>query len=244
MPQTQGAKLIYLEYVDPFLLQYERQIEEAITQVHDRAKSAGLNYFYQAIDLIREKALGLPPSWSAEAAPPPPPSGPTSYAQSLFSRFNLPASAPTGAAASAASRFSPASDIYSLLSSAVTAVGSTGQSREVQAEELSASGNLIPRDIASASKAERAEYISSQKARLQVLLSAFDQEHRNLGPGDEDNVEGLAYGTSYEQGSYGLRKNRSENSFENIEHEDLAASSSIENRYDDGNRSRRSRRSG
>ncbi|EEP77328.1 conserved hypothetical protein [Uncinocarpus reesii 1704] len=217
LPQTQGAKKLYLEYVDPFLLQYERQIEEFIGEAHERAKAAGLNYIYQAIDLIREKILGLPPVRNAEAAPPPPSaaSGPAAYAQSLFSRFNLPAGPGTNLAG-------PASDLYSLLSSAVTAVTSTGK-RDVQAEELSAAG-LLPRDLASASKSERVDYIVSQKEKLRILFSALDREHRNLGSdGRED--DDLAYGTSYDGG---LRKNRSENSFENIDHEDLGASSAFD----------------
>ncbi|WEW59803.1 hypothetical protein PRK78_005283 [Emydomyces testavorans] len=224
LPQTQGAKQLYLEYIDPFLLQHERQIEKFIGQAHERAKAAGLNYLYQVIDLIREKVLGLPPTWTAKASPPPPPaSGPAAYAQSLFSRFNLPAGTGTNFAG-------PASDLYSLLSSAVTAVTATGKNRDPQTEELSAAG-LLPRNLASAPKSERAGYIISQKEKLQILISALDREHRNLEL-DSREDDDLAYGASYDSDSRGLRKNRSENSFENINHEDLGASSAFDRERD------------
>jgi Protein involved in membrane traffic len=89
LPQTQGARVLYQEYVEPFLVHHEREIDEFIGRTHERAKAAGLQYFYQAIDFIREKILGLPPQRAATAAPPPP-VGAAAYAQSLLSRFNLP----------------------------------------------------------------------------------------------------------------------------------------------------------
>ena len=177
--------------------------------MHEQAKAAGLQYFYQAVDLVREKLLGLPRR--AATTPTPPPSGAGGYAQSLFARFNIPSAATAGLG-------SQASDIYSLLSSAVASATATGKSRDVQAEELSASGRLLPRDVASSSDTEKARYISSQREILKTLLSAFDREENNLSDTNDD----LAYGHSY--GS-GLRKNRSDNSFQNIEHEDLGASS-------------------
>lgn len=205
--------------MDPFLLQHERQIEEFIGETHERAKAAGLNYLYRAIDFIRERALGLPPALTAEAAAPAPTAaGPAAYAQSLFSRFNLPATTGTGAAG-------PASDLYSLLSSAVTAVTSAGKGgRDPAADELSDTG-LLPRSLASASRAERADYIAAQREKLRVLMSALDREQVSLGLDSRDVDDDMAYGTGYDTG---LRKNRSENSFENIDHEDLGASSAFD----------------
>ncbi|EEH19803.2 hypothetical protein PABG_02062 [Paracoccidioides brasiliensis Pb03] len=211
LPQTQGAKLLYQRYVDPFLFHHEREIEQFISQAHRSAKAVGLEYFYKAVDLVRDKVLGLPPI--APVAPPTPPqsAGAGAFAQSLLSRFSIPA---------ASSLANPASDLFSLLAAAM-APGPASGSREVQAEELSASGKLMPDNIASASKAEQAEYILRQKERLGMLMSAFDREQRNLrmdAPGNDD----LAYGTAfdeYEEG--GLRKNRSDVSFENIDRDEL-----------------------
>ncbi|OJD19048.1 hypothetical protein AJ78_00999 [Emergomyces pasteurianus Ep9510] len=231
LPQTQGAKVLYQVYIDPFLLHHELEIEQFMSKAHDSAKAAGLEYLYKAIDLIREKVMGLPPT--AAAAPPPQPpqtAGAAGFAQALLSRFTIP-----GTAAAASSFASPAADLYSILASAVGSAASSGKSRDMQAEELSASGKLIPDSIATASKAEQAEYIASQKERLGVLMSAFDREHRNLrldprdvprGFGGASDQDDLAYGSSgyddYERGG-ALRKNRSDVSFENIEHEDLLA---------------------
>lgn len=206
--------MIYLQYVEPFIVEHEREIEDFVTKSHEQAKAAGLQYFYQAVEIIREK-LGYPP---VKAAPPQSAgTGATGYAQSLLSRFSLQG---TPASAASSSGGAPGTDFYSLLSSAVTSVTSTGQSRDSQAEELSASGSLLPRDIASAPKSEQARYISSQREKLSVLLSAFDREQTNLG---RDSSDPLAYGDAS-----GLRKNKSEVSFENIEHDDAAHSSANE----------------
>ncbi|PWY68680.1 hypothetical protein BO70DRAFT_366047 [Aspergillus heteromorphus CBS 117.55] len=206
LPQTQGARLLYQDYVDPFLEHHEREIEEFIGRSHERAKALGLQYFYQALDYIRENVLGLP---AQRPAPPPPASGPAAYAQSLLSRFNIPtaagASAPAGEPAPAASN-----DWFSAISSAVASVAaSAGKTPEARGEALSASGTLLPRELASMSRADRANFISNQRDLLEVLRSALAKEERDLHSESDD----LAYGPP-------LRKNRSENSFTHVEHED------------------------
>ncbi|KAJ9209645.1 hypothetical protein DTO166G4_8775 [Paecilomyces variotii] len=213
LPQTQGARVLYQEYVEPFLEHHEREIDEFIGRSHERAKTAGLQYFYQLVDLVREKILGLPPQQRAANVAPPPPPGAAGYAQSLISRFNLPAVA-------ASSLSAPATDLYSVLSSAVATVTSTGKSRDVQVEELSASGTLLPREVASLSPAEKAKFIATQRERLDVLRTALAREEKNLG---SDNLaepdEDLAYGSAA-----GLRKNLSSNSFDHISRDDLSVS--------------------
>ncbi|KAL1982775.1 hypothetical protein VTN96DRAFT_891 [Rasamsonia emersonii] len=207
LPQTQGARIIYQEHVEPFFEHHEREIEELIGRTHERAKALGLQYFFKAVDWIREKILGLPPQRPATAAPPPA-TGPATYAQALLSRFNLPTT--TGG-----NLPSTGSDWYSILASAVTSVTSTGKSRDAQAEELSASGILQPEKVASLSRAEKAKFYSSQRERLEVLISALAKEEGKLRA-DEGANDDLAYG-SFE----GLRKNMSENSFDHIQHEDV-----------------------
>lgn len=205
LPQTQGAKVLYQQYVDPFLAQHEREIEEFIVNSHERAKTMGLQYFYQAIDLIREKVLGLP---AQSAAAPPQAAGPAAYAQSFLSRFNIPTG--TGAAPSQA----PATnDWYSTLTSAVASMASAGKSHEDRANELSASGNLFPREMASMSPSEKQKFITNQRDMLEVLRTALAKEESNLGNHGETE-DHLAYG------GIPLKKNRSENSFDHIEHED------------------------
>ncbi|GKZ38739.1 hypothetical protein AbraIFM66950_011175 [Aspergillus brasiliensis] len=207
LPQTQGARSLYQEYVDPFLEHHEREIEEFIGRSHERAKALGLQYFYQALDYIRENILGLP---AQRPASPPPPTGPAAYAQSLLSRFNVPTA--TGGTAPAVSN-----DWLSAIGSAVASVAS-GKSAEARGEELSASGTLLPREVASMSRADKAKFISNQKDLLEVLRSALAKEERDLHSAPAE-VDDLAYGSP-------LRKNRSENSFTHVEHEDTQERSS------------------
>lgn len=114
----------------------------------------------------------------------------------------------------------PAGDFYGLLSAAlgtISATGGTG-SREVQAEDLSRSGTLIPQGMTSAS--EKMTFLSTQRERLRVLLSALDKEADGLGTeaAIERDVEKRLTG---EQLGEGLRKSRSEAEFEEIGKDDL-----------------------
>lgn len=133
------------------------------------------------------------------------------YAQSLLSRFNLP-SARQGLAA-------PAGDFYGLLSAAVGSISTTsGASREVQAEDLSKSGTLIPQGITSAT--EKITFLSTQRERLRVLLTALDKEANDLGTeaAIEKDVDKRMAGTQLGEG---LRKSKSEAEFEEIEKDGL-----------------------
>ena len=200
LPQTQGARLLYQDYVDPFLVHHEREIEEMIGHSHERAKALGLQYFYQLVDLIRTKALGLPPQ--QETAPPP--SGPAAYAQSLLSRFNLPSAVATS---------SNPGEWYSALSSALGSVTAPGKSREAHEEDLSASGTLLQRQIRSMTGADKARYITQQREVLDFLRSTLAREEQAIGRDDPD-TDDLAYGAP-------LRKNKSDNSFDVVDDEDL-----------------------
>jgi hypothetical protein len=199
LPQTQGARLLYQDYVDPFLTHHEREIEEMIGRTHERAKALGLQYFYQMFDLVREKLLGLP----AQSQAAPPPSGPAAYAQSLLSRFNLPSA---GAAVTS-------NDWYSALGSVLGSVASAGKSREAREEELSASGTLLQRQLDTMTGTEKAQYITNQREVLDFLRSTLAREEKAMGRDDAD-TDDLAYGAP-------LRKNRSDNSFDVLDDEDL-----------------------
>ena len=136
-----------------------------------------------------------------------PPGHGGNYAQSLLSRFNLP-SAREGLAA-------PAGDFYGLLSAALGTANATGgtSSREVQVEDLSRSGTLIPQGTTSAS--EKITFLSTQRERLRVLLSALDKEADGLGP--EASIEkDIDRRLAGEQLGEGLRESRSEAEFEEI----------------------------
>ncbi|KAI9729708.1 MAG: hypothetical protein M1834_006659 [Cirrosporium novae-zelandiae] len=189
---------------------HEQEIDDFISNAHDRAKAAGLQYIKQAIDFIKENVFGIQPQ------PSPPPTRHASYAQTLLSRFNLP-TAGEGLAA-------PAGDFYGLLSSALAGAMGSGGSRDRQAEDLSASGTLVPSHITS--DAEKMTYLSAQRERLRVLLSALDKEASDISvPQDremEDDLDRRMHNISGEfrrrRSNDGLKKNRSEVDFESIEH--------------------------
>ena len=194
MPGQAGATALYQSHVDPFLAAHEADIEGLISDAHERARSAGLQYLKAALEWVKVNVLGQQPR---PQAPPPP----GSYAQQLLSRFSLPPAAGPGA---------PAGDVYGLLASALQSVGATAggssssssRSREARAEDLSASGSLIPPGVESAE--ERMSYVTRQRENLRVLLQAFDREAFNIA-GQE------------QQQSAGLAKSRSEVDFERIE---------------------------
>ena len=206
LPQTQGAKILYFNYVEPFIAQHEGDIEIFIGKAHERASAVGLAYLNQLIELIRERLLGMPPR--KQETQPPAAAGAGAYAQNLLSRFAIPA-ARAGVVA-------PASDFYGMLSGAVaaaTASGSAGtKSREAQVDQLSR-GTLIPEHVNS--NAEKMNFITSQRDKLGVLMQALDKEQQNLDlaygplPGGERSLDA------------DLKKNRSDQSFDTIEHAEV-----------------------
>jgi len=202
MPGKQGATQLYQTYLHPFLAEHESDIDTFITSAHDRAKAAGLEYMKRAVEWIKVNVMGMQPRPQT-----PPASRQGSYAQQLMSRFNLP-SARDGLAA-------PAGDFYGLLASALQMTTSTGASRDVQAEDLSASGTLIPAGIAT--NEDRMTYVSTQRERLRVLLQAFDKEAFNLAGAGSDMVR--------EKSTDALSKSRSEADFDKIEKEEVHSDS-------------------
>ncbi|KAI4176280.1 MAG: hypothetical protein LQ343_001018 [Gyalolechia ehrenbergii] len=207
LPQTQGARLIYQSYIHPFLAHHEAEIDVFITNAHDRAKAAGLQYLKRAIDFVKHHALGM------QAQHAPPPSKGETYAQNLLSRFNLP-SARQGLVA-------PAGDFYGLLSAAIGQVGAGGSSRDAQVEEMSRSGTLIPKDITD--NAEKMTFLATQRERLRMLLTVLDKEASDLSNEEmiqEDVERRLGEGLQDEN----LKKSRSEADFDTIDDkEDLGS---------------------
>ena len=208
LPQTQGAKIIYQSHIHPFLAHHEHDIDNLIISAHDRAKSAGLIYLKRVVEFVKENVLGMQPKATSQT----PPAQGGNYAQSLLSRFNLP-SAREGLAA-------PAGDFYGLLSAALgtVSVASGTSSREAQVDDLSLSGTLIPRGMTSAS--DKMTFLSTQREKLRVLLSALDKEADGLGTeaAIERDVEKRMTG---DQLGEGLRKSKSEAEFEEIGKDDL-----------------------
>ncbi|CAH0014710.1 unnamed protein product [Clonostachys rhizophaga] len=232
LPQTQGARELYERYVHPFLEDNEGHIDEFIASAHERLKTAGIAYLKNAIEYIKTKVLGLPPT---EPTPPTPePTGPQSYTQSLLARFSVPTARWTGSATAG-------TDIYSILAGAVAAASGVAAGN--------ASGGSIPRDrlIPSdlKSSGEKMSFIEIQRERLNTLLSALDQEalalqnqaaerpsSMSMDGGDGEPTQRVGGGIWG-----GLNKSRSEADFEKIEAESGAEDeSSIRKRNTPGSK--------
>ncbi|KAF2006834.1 hypothetical protein P154DRAFT_517307 [Amniculicola lignicola CBS 123094] len=194
LPGSQGATFLYQEYLDPFLYHHEREIDDFITDAHDRAKQAGLQYVDIAVEWAKVNVLGMAPR-----QPSPPPTRGQSYAQNFMSRFNMPAA--RGDA-----------DLYNLVTQALSGASAlyTGN-QAAQASEMSRSSTLVPESIRG--EDERASYVATQRERLTTLLQAFDREQDNLR-NRRDPSRG------YSDGS-GLSKSRSEAEFDRIERDEI-----------------------
>lgn len=209
LPQTQGAKLLYQGYIHPFLAHHEHDIDVFIIEAHEKAKKAGWEYLKMALDWARENVMGQKPKEQ------PPINQGGTYAQNLLSRFNLP-SARQGLAA-------PAGDFYGMLSAAVGQLGATsGNSREAQLESMSRSGALIPEGMTSNS--EKMTFLSTQRERLRMLLTALDKEASDLLNEDingQDAQRRVSGGKAVETSRDGLTKSRSGTPFERIERDEV-----------------------
>ncbi|KAF1959744.1 hypothetical protein CC80DRAFT_489842 [Byssothecium circinans] len=194
LPGSQGATLLYQEYLEPFLYHHEREIDDLITETHDRAKSVGLAYLQQGIEWVKVNVLGFAPQQQA-----PPPVQGQSYAQSFMSRFNMPAARGSD-------------NLYSLVNQALSGASALYASNQgAQASEVSRSANIIPDNIRN--NDDRLHYVSSQRERLETLLQAFDREADNVRTQRES-------GSRYYEGG-GLSKSKSEAEFDRIERDEI-----------------------
>jgi hypothetical protein len=192
LPGSQGATFIYREYIDPFLYHHEREIDNLITDVHERARSSGLQYINKAIEWVKVNFLGFAPKPSS-----PPHSRQASYAQSLLSRFNVPSARGNA-------------DLVGLVSQALSGASALyGTSREGQAEGVRSSG-IIPENIRGDD--EKLDYLSNQRQRLSTLIQAFERE-------EDDLTRRRDSGTRRSSG--GLSKSRSETEFDRIDPDEL-----------------------
>ncbi|TDZ16810.1 Receptor expression-enhancing protein 2 [Colletotrichum sidae] len=237
LPQTQGARIIYQTHVHPFLQDNEVQIEEFISEAHDRLKAAGIAYLKRAIELIKTNVLGLPPG-EPEPAQAPAAAATQSYTQSLLARFSLPAA-----------RWAPAghsgADFYNLLAGAVSAAtgGGVGGGNPTH-EDLTKSGSLIPPELQGT---ERTSFIAAQRERLAFVLKALEREAAAHEAQPEAFSRMQLDGSEEEEltqrppsAHSGLSKSRSETDFEKID----AESGAEDHGDDEGEGSVRRRQAG
>ncbi|KAI0624454.1 Protein YOP1 [Pyrenophora tritici-repentis] len=218
LPGSQGANYLYQEYMEPFLYHHEREIDEFISQSHDRAKSAGMAYVEMGIEWVRVNLLGFAPKKPQS----PRPDGQT-YAQNLMSRFQMPSARGSN-------------DLYGLVNQALSgasalygagAAGGAGASsagtRDARATDLSrGAANLVPDNIRN--NADRMSYVTSQRERLETLLQAFTREQEDI---QSQQTGGHVYHDGASSGSRSgtISRNRSEVEFDRIERDELSSGS-------------------
>ncbi|KAI9764691.1 MAG: hypothetical protein M1840_008083 [Geoglossum simile] len=204
LPQTQGAKLVYLEYIHPFLRTHEGDIEAFIARSLSQARAAVLQYYARVIEYVRETFLGVHPGPPTRPARPAATQNTATYVQTLLSRFNLPSAAAP-----------PSGDFYSYLSSALSP----------QQPTATTTSYFPTWTQPQQTKEERLTFITTQRDRLLGLLQSLDREALNLSTSSlspetprGDPSGGIAATSS---GDKPLKKSKSELEFERVEREDI-----------------------
>jgi receptor expression-enhancing protein 1/2/3/4 len=198
LPGAGGATFLYQEYIEPLLYHHEREIDDFITDAHDRARSAGLQYLQQGIEWVKVNVLGLAP----QKPSPQRPAGQT-YAQNFMTRFTMPAARGDNLTNLVSQALSGASAMYA---------GNTS----AQAAEVNRSASLVPDNIRN--NDDRMSYVAAQRQRLESLLQAFDHEQDNLRTQRES---GSRYYEGRPASVAGLSKSRSEAEFDRIERDEV-----------------------
>jgi len=234
LPQTQGAKILYLDYLEPYIVHHETAIDDFIGQTHDRLQQMGLGYLNIAIEWARERLLGQKSPQQQDAAGQ---AGYGSFAADLLSRFAMPGArtnTPTQPGTTTAG-------VYNTLSSfAGAAFATSAAQRSAPTEAASIPPSLFDfSNIPGQSSAEKATFIFAQRDRLQGLLKMLDKEQQNLdlAYGSDPRSSASASGNHSKRPSSsgsglaisgGLKtKSRSEQSFENVEYDDADDRSDI-----------------
>jgi hypothetical protein len=200
LPQTQGAKVLYLNYLEPYILHHEGQIDDFLTQAHNQLEAIGFGYFHVIIEFVREKVLH-----QQSPQPPPQQTGAGtygSYANDFLSRFVMPQARP--------SADHPVGGIYSTISGfASSALGAQAGGRTRGMDDAASIPDSLVADNISYKQdtASRQHAISTQRERLTAILKDLEAEQQNLD---------LAYGSSAN-----ISKSRSDHSFVNVGDDDF-----------------------
>ncbi len=209
LPQTQGAKILYLDYLEPYIVAHETRIDQFIGETHERLQQMGLGYINVLIEFIRDKILGQKSPQTEQSTQPGGPSY-ASYAQDLLSRFAMPGartSQPNPPGTSSAS-------VYSMVSTFAGAAFAGSSSRSAATEAAAIPGSFLDL-IPGSNSAEKQTFISAQRERLADMLKTLEKEQQTLD---------LAYGSApghRPPSSGGLKtKSRSEVSFENVDYDE------------------------
>ncbi|RMD42943.1 hypothetical protein DV735_g2235, partial [Chaetothyriales sp. CBS 134920] len=181
LPQTQGAKLIYLDYVEPYIVHHEAQIDHFISEAHARLQGLGLGYVSNLAEFLRDKVLGQ-------------------QNPDLLSRFAMPQAQTGGGIGGGAAQSSGAGFYGGVLSGlaaggaaafgAASAGSGGGRSRDISLEAAGISNShaqdFFARD-AGGSAQDRSARISAERERLSGILKQSEQSFERIdgyGPVD------------------------------------------------------------
>ncbi|ETI27301.1 hypothetical protein G647_09491 [Cladophialophora carrionii CBS 160.54] len=245
LPQTQGAKILYLDYLEPYIVHHETQIDQFIGETHDRLQQMGMGYLNIAIEWARDRILGQKSPQQQGPAAAGQQQGASagsyaSYATDLLSRFAMPG-ARTNTPTQPGTSSSTVYNTLSHLAGAAFATSSAQRSAATDAASINIPPSLFNFDnIPGQSTAEKASFIAAQQTRLQGLLKMLDKEQQNLdlAYGSDPRGERGGNGSRSASGSGshskrpsssgsglaiggGLKtKSKSEQSFENVEYDE------------------------
>lgn len=174
LPQTQGARALYVTYVGPFIHDHEHQFEAAIIKTVESGKAAGLLYLQQLIDYVRMQ-LGFQSLDKMHPQQQQQTSQTTStYTQGLLSRFYMPNFPGIGVASPTETAANGPGDLMGYIGSTVSAL--TGRTEGVDAD----SSSIYPAQMTSASLEEKLEYIRAEETKLQRLTQALNHQKNVL----------------------------------------------------------------
>ena len=219
LPQTQGAKHLYLEYFEPYIVHHERQIDDFIGQTHRQLEHMGLGYMNIVVEWLREKVLGQASPQPRAANVAPGAGGYGSYATDLLSRFAMPAARTQAAPAVTGG----AGGVFNMLSSAAGLAGgsATGSSRSIPASQSGGVPDNFLSGLGTMSSDQKSTFISSQRDRLAGMMKALDKEQQNLdlAYGDSKGTTSSRRPPSSSGGEF--TKSRSQMSFDTIDYDDV-----------------------
>jgi hypothetical protein len=243
LPQTQGAKILYLDYLEPYIVHHEQQIDQFIGETHDKLQKMGMGYLNVAIEWARDRILGQKSPQQAPQFRSTAGAGYASYATNLLSQFAMPgarANAPTQPGTSSASMYNTLSSITGAAFSTSVVTYTSTRSASQEAAGINIPPSLFSFDsIPGSSTAEKSTFISSQRDRLLNLVKQLDKEQQNLDLAygsdprgsrpDHSRTPSGNHSASTRPSSSGSglaiggglkTKSRSEQSFENVEYDE------------------------
>ena len=215
---TIGAQRAYDDYLAVYLDRYGARLEYYIERLRLEQVFGLLSGF---MVWVREQMLGSKSHAAAAPSAPPGMAAAAAYAQSVFSR--LPAfgngTQQRRQQQQQRSPAAPAVDVVSMVSGFMTHSVGTSRSAPTDTGE---STPTIPGHFAASTPAEKMEFITSQRSRLQAMLQQLDREAETLSKNQESERE-MDIHRDVERRMQGenISRSRSAGDFEKVERDEV-----------------------